>query len=1127
MADPKNYSDNNTGGFKNASGGVIADDTGDTTGDYSNWDWKKIMAAVTGGAAQSDQSAVLHPSDPQTIQTAADSLYYTQRVLQEVAKAVSEQTEALTGEHGPWQGQAARALNSAMTKVARHTEEMANVISGGVTGDNNVPQQLADNAQHLREAIAKVNDINHWYANQALKINSHLTMSNGLVHVGKIPQIVTMMSDDMRKVLVALAGHYTASKDSVAQPNSPGNPNTGNPNTGNPNAPHLNFGGPNTGSRVSHPNPGKLPKFESGGPNFKTAKIGPFGDNAPKLHQNTPNLGDDISGFDGNAPNPSTGVQEHGATGMPDLKTTAAPDVSPDGPSAGRLDGTPEDLSLGQNPASFPDDTSLEHGGPERPDIGQFNPDMDAALNPTDGMSGNDSAPVAAFPNLGLGPNASAGSAKSPKLSGANVSPFLGDTSLGTPGTPKGQTTPTSAAISPFPRADVPGLDTTGTNAPSAGHVPSLSGSPDTSLDTAAPNMPSSASHSPLASDGPVQGFPGNADLAGGNHVGGVNGSAMPMSPGMPMAPTGGVGAAGESGPSDASGLLGGDAQPWDGSAASTPPDGVTGGVDQGGPGLNMPDEEGAVSGAPHAVASDGPVQGFPGNADLAGGNHVGGVNGSAMPMSPGMPMAPTGGVGAAGESGPSDASGLLGGDAQPWDGSAASTAPDGVTGGVDQGGPGLNMPDEEGAVSGAPHAVASDGSVQGDVNGSTTPGMPMMPMAGMNPGSSGDREHERSDASGLLSGTTEPWVVATSEGDGHTMGAPHGAPGDEGRLTMPEGHEPAADLFSGQPAQGTPAAGTPSHPASGATEAFAAGTPASMPFLAATAGATGTADGRPRPADAQSRAPENAVASAWGEEEWGVHGAPAVATYGAEPTGGEPARPRVFAGHGGGDESRAGAQEPDRAGGLDQARDRVQEPARHPGEATASHGRSDEAVAPDHRTVREVEAPQNSEATAAGSGEPAEEEPDREVAAPPASVVDDAAAWDAAADSLLPLLGPRQAAAAGAEGVAGEAARQDAAAATAVAAGAYPIARGATADRQSSGPARAAWRPSASGSAPTELTCSFAEPEEPQPRPQPEPEEEAAGAAARRNRRREREGDGEGRNSVADLLRQGEEVWG
>ncbi|MEU6173677.1 hypothetical protein ABZ832_17365 [Streptantibioticus parmotrematis] len=231
MADgnDQSYSDDNSDGFTTDSDGTWATADGDTTGDYDDWDWRKIMAAICGGSAYTDDTAntarAREYSDPQTIQTAADTLHYTQQVLDEAARSISAQTEALTGEHGPWQGQAAQALNKAMSGVAQQTQRMADRLSGGVTGDVNVPQMLADNAQHLREAIAKVADIDNWYANQAVKIRPDLQMDNGLVMVSKDQQIVQMMSTDMRKVLNALARHYTAGKGAVAQPSSPTDPN--------------------------------------------------------------------------------------------------------------------------------------------------------------------------------------------------------------------------------------------------------------------------------------------------------------------------------------------------------------------------------------------------------------------------------------------------------------------------------------------------------------------------------------------------------------------------------------------------------------------------------------------------------------------------------------------------------------------------------------------------------------------------------------------------------------------------------------------------------------------------------------------------------------------------------------
>ncbi|MET7287434.1 hypothetical protein [Streptomyces sp. NPDC005573] len=229
MADSNGYLDDNSGGFITDSEGTWSDGQGDITGDYSRWDWRRIMTAIRGGAAYTDTTAhterAARASNPQNVQDAANTLYYTEQVLQEVAQAITDQTNALTGENGPWQGPAAQALNRAMADVARQTQAMADVLSGGVTGDENVPQQLANNAQHLREAIAKVNDIDIWYAQQAAELDPELVMDNGQVRVSASPQIVKMMSDDMRQVLIALASRYELNKDSIRQPHSPSNPN--------------------------------------------------------------------------------------------------------------------------------------------------------------------------------------------------------------------------------------------------------------------------------------------------------------------------------------------------------------------------------------------------------------------------------------------------------------------------------------------------------------------------------------------------------------------------------------------------------------------------------------------------------------------------------------------------------------------------------------------------------------------------------------------------------------------------------------------------------------------------------------------------------------------------------------
>ncbi|MEU6173676.1 hypothetical protein ABZ832_17360 [Streptantibioticus parmotrematis] len=1092
MADPKSYSDDNTDGFSSSSAGVVADDTGDTTGNYDDWDWKKIMAAITGGAAYSDPSIVTHPSDPQTIQTAADTLHYTQQVLDEAARSISAQTEALTGEHGPWQGQAAQALNKAMSGVAQQTQHMADRLSGGVTGDVNVPQMLADNAQHLREAIAKINDINTWYANQALRINPALRMSNGLVEVHKIPQIVQMMSTDMRNVLNALSRHYTAGKGSVAQPSPPTDPNKA-PGTGN-----FAVGDPNMGDSLPYPNLGNLPNFVSagpgvGGPDFGNGGAGDvpaFQDGDPGLGVNAPNLGGDSPGTNENVPDFGTGAPDFG-TGAPDLGAGAAdfgaatpdfgtgtPDFGTDvpgvgGPDAGTLgtgapDAAPGDTSPDQDLARFPGDTSLENGGPDLPTTGQFDPAMDAALNPP---------AVVPAPDPGLGADTPANSVKSPKAAAAGLSPFPGDTGLDAPGSAEDPTGTAGAGVAPFPGTGTPDLDTAGTGAPGLGGLGSLPGVPDTGLGSGSGSGlgsgPGVGANSPLT-NGTVQGFPGGTNLP--------DGSALGAEPGMPMMPMGGGsaglgGAGGEVGAPDAAGLLGGDAEPWDGSAAL--PDGVSGGAEQGGPGLSLPGDQ---------VAAGGPAEG----GSLSG-----------------MPMMPMGGGsaglgGAGGEVGAPDAAGLLGGDAEPWDGSAA--LPDGVTGGAEQGGPGLSLPGDgaagEGPSAGGPSFESpSFGSpslggpaATGPAAEGASDGMPMMPMGGLGQPGGGDREHEHSEASGLLSGTTEPWANSFEGGD-DSMGSAHGTPRDEGSLTMPDEDGPGADLFSGQPGATSPAGAPAGHLD---TEEFLTGTAEWLPYLVASAGATDTGDSHAHATRDTSGFPGDPAAPVWGEAEaehgqapWAVAGAPEAAV------------------------PEAAAPEPERAS-------REHRPA--PQDDDTSHpddiGAADAEVVP-VAPVAPVAfvaplAPVAVDAPVAVGAPVADDAPS----------ADDAAAWDAAAASLLPLLAPGHGALASGEEAGTEGDRQDAAAATAVAAGAYTIARSTTADESFAVLRRAAWRPKATGQGLVELTCSFDDPPE-EPQASAHDEAEAGRDAGAKAVRRERERDGEGGNSVADLLRQGEEVWG
>ncbi|AEW92805.1 MULTISPECIES: hypothetical protein [Streptomycetaceae] len=1130
MGDTDNYSDDNSDGSISNSDGVWATQTGNTTGDYSHWSWKKIMAAINGGAAYVEDASVDRKlkaiSDPESLQEAANAFWYTEQVLKEVAEGIADQTKALTGEHGPWRGAAAQALNKAMTGLSKQVGDMANVLSGGVTGDNDVPQQLANNAQHLREAKAKIQDINYWYAQQALKIDPSLQMSNGLVEVHKLPQVVRMMTNDMLAVLQTLATHYTVTKDSVAKPTPPTDP-THNPNGyipgSGPNIPYNAMPYPRGGLPYYGPNLPYFNKPPTGGYGNHTPNLQPYphspenwanapgnGPNVPHYDSHGPGGSKDFNGLDTN-PQPYGGSTDSQGPGGLHEPISAPPlsDLPGGGPgTANKSLDNPLDQTA---PASYPNN-SLGPDSGNLPDGGTVNPYMEKALNPD--------APPALAPFPGLGKTGDA--ADNSKAFDKSVKPYGGNLGLDSPGAfGDHSANPADSPVSPYQGAGLP--NTHGIDAPPVGDMPSLANYPHTGLSTNGPGLPSF--DNVASPDSHVAGYPGDTGLT---------------TPGMPMMPTGsrspGLGGS-ESSPSDSSGLLNKEALPWNGSTSL--PDAlsdVTGGAGAGGPGLHLPNENVSSLGLP---LDEAPTGSLPSN----------GVGG--------MPMMPMGGMGAGGPGGAnnsegtrSDASGLLHGDALPWTGSPLlPDAPSDVVAGAGAGGPGLHLPNENVSSLGLPLDEAPTGSVPSDGVGGVPGGMPMMPMGGMGAGGmrgadnsegtrsdasgllhgdtapwsgtpssesdqvtagagvggpglelpldealtgrvpsegadapgvtmpmmpmggltaaagTGEREHERSDASGLLSGTTEPWS-AVADTTGSATSTPHGAPPAEGHLRAPDGQGMPADIFGTGHAPAT----VPSAEELAAEE-LAAGVVAGMPLTATAGGGPGGTGGSP---NHRTRPAEDSTTPAWGEGTWGTSG-PSPAGVPADPS-----------------------------------------------HATAHHdAASVTPSAPPPTTehtlpAREVAAPAQPASTVpAAQHQPAP--------AAPAEPLDDAATWDAEDDSLLPLLGVQRSAP-GHPDASDDSYRQDAAAVTSVVAGAYPIARAVAGEQEApAAPTRQAWRPKANTTAPMELSCSF----EDEPTAPTEERENRPASATTNGKGRDREEEGKKGSSISDLLRQGEEVWG
>ncbi|MDX2705655.1 WXG100 family type VII secretion target, partial [Streptomyces sp. PA03-6a] len=323
------------------------------------------------------------------------------------------------------------------------------------------------------------------------------------------------------------------------------------------------------------------------------------------------------------------------------------------GPNAGGLGGGPNVGGLGGGPASakldpFPGGGGGGGGGAGMPNIAAFDPGL--------GGVGPDGTPdLGSIGAGGLGDNSFDTPELEPFPGAGGLTGGGGDLTGG--GTGGGSIPP--LPLTPFPGKSftpVPGKTGTGGG----------SGLPSGGLDL---------SEDPFNWGRAVEDFPGDTGIGGTDGVG--NGLDTPAafpgnigtesglpghleSPGlgtgqgmgmggMPMAPGMGAGGApanaGAVEPSDASGLIEADAEPWTGDPAVA--EEADGGAEAGGEGLGLP---------------------FDNDTEQAG-------QGMGMGMG-GMPMAP--GMGAGGASAnagavePSDASGLIEADAEPWTGDPA-----------------------------------------------------------------------------------------------------------------------------------------------------------------------------------------------------------------------------------------------------------------------------------------------------------------------------------------------------------------------------------------------------------------------------------------------------------------------
>ncbi|MEU8510967.1 hypothetical protein AB0C76_05165 [Kitasatospora sp. NPDC048722] len=690
MGDP-NYNGN---GFNLGSDGAVYGAPGSdpgSTGDYDTWDWKQIEAAINGMAAgtNDDSGHGKSVSDPQSLQNAADTFYQVQLLLAGVAKSLVDQGKALAGEHGPWKGDAADAFTTMLTTFSKQVQATADVLSGGSTGTYSVPQQLADNAVNLTNARNLISQIDTWYANQAIAQGVH-AMDNGLIPISQKPELVKMMTADMRKVLKSLAGEYQVTIDSVRAPapitppiNQPKAPDTSGPDTKLPDLKDFEKGGPNAPGNGKGFNMPDLKKFSSSPQPFPGDLGTGHGPGAGGL-KNFTGLGDGpgVGGlhFPGGlgTGGPGTGLPVGGLP-FPGKLGTGGPGTG--APETAGLDPLAFDHAINPGTGSgvrFPGGTG----------VGEFGNLPGVAPVGLPGTTTN--ARGARFPGQ-TGTGSGAGELSSPHGTFGTGKPvaFPGATGVGSGtgshglggGLGSGLGDGLGSGIDTGSPAAFPGLtDGLGTGTAFPGQTTTESGLP--------------GAFSPAGGTGLVSEGPGAGAGAG------LGGAGMPMMPGM------GGAAAGQNAPgerSDASGLLDANGEPWAGSPLTDEEVGSPLGTAAGGAALDLPpvrtaDLDGPGLGLPDAQAA-------PGATVLPGFGEAGGAAGSAEAPGMGMPMMPGMGGAAAGQNAPgerSDASGLLDGDIEPW-ADELGAAEEELTAGALAGGPGLTT------AGGSPVTVSGD----------------------------------------------------------------------------------------------------------------------------------------------------------------------------------------------------------------------------------------------------------------------------------------------------------------------------------------------------------------------------------------------------------------------------------
>ncbi|WLS43442.1 hypothetical protein Q3V37_18745 [Micromonospora profundi] len=274
--------------------------------DYKKWaqergGWRKLRAAVTGGAAMSTENGRQHAGDRVNAQSVMDAgavFDLAGRTFAELGPYLLTHARAIAGEGKPWQGPAADAFLGQMEYLAKILDAQSERITGppGTGGSRSIPQQLYNDANALAYAQYSMEYYDHAFANLARQ-SGNAVGADGLVSITGSP-LEAPMTQRMEGVIDVLANQYGGFAHEAVVPVRRDNPSTvlspapsppappppappppGGPNLRPPNFNNASNGNGSNGPNLSLPNPPPIPR-----PNGN-ATTGP---NGPAL--NLPNV---------------------------------------------------------------------------------------------------------------------------------------------------------------------------------------------------------------------------------------------------------------------------------------------------------------------------------------------------------------------------------------------------------------------------------------------------------------------------------------------------------------------------------------------------------------------------------------------------------------------------------------------------------------------------------------------------------------------------------------------------------------------------------------------------------------------------------------------------------------------